>query len=403
MDHAHEVKLLTQLLELRQAKQTSMAVTVRRQSTHVYADQAHFEREVTKLFRETPLIAGLSGELPNAGDYFTIELGGTPVIVVRSENGGVKAFLNACRHRGSRIAEGCGSANRVFRCPYHAWVYDTDGRLMGMPVAQHGFDELLREETGLIELPAAEDCGLIVVGATPQAGPVDVEDLLAGLGSELASHGFESWALVGERVNTWDMNWKMPYETFLEAYHIFALHRDSLAKQVLATPMLSEFFGPHGRGVLTGREAPKLEKLHTDQWRFKNHANLVYWLFPNTVLSMPMTGHAELWQFYPGTGPATSRVSTRFYAPAEPATDKERAFWSRMIDFTMTVVENEDFVQQEAIQRNVGTGIYEQRIFGRNEPAMIHYHEGLDRALGSSTVFQSATSSTSSAVSGVSN
>lgn len=386
MDHADQVKLLSRLFELRDAKTTTFAPATRRQSTSIYVDSEHFDNEVRTLFRERPLIAGLSCDLPRTGDYLAVELGSIPVIVVRSENGQVRAFLNACRHRGSRLAEGRGPANRVFRCPYHAWVYDIDGRLLGQPVARGAFDGVDRDSTGLIELPAAEGCGLILVGPTPEAGPIDVPDILAGMGEEMASHEFDSWTLIGEREGTWQANWKLPYETFTEAYHIFALHRDTLAKEVLSTPMLSEFFGPGGHGLLTGREAPKLQEKDPGEWTFKGHANLVYWLFPNVILSMPMTGHAELWQCYPGESPGQCRVTTRFYLPQEPSTDKERSFWERMIDFTMSVVESEDFAQQEAIQHNVESGLYPERIFGRNEPALIHYHESLDRALGVSTV-----------------
>jgi phenylpropionate dioxygenase-like ring-hydroxylating dioxygenase large terminal subunit len=390
MDHAAQVKLLGRLFELRDAKQTSMAPRPRFQSTHVYTDRDHGNREINLLFRGSPLIAGLGCELPHAGDYMTVELGQIPVLVVRSENAGVRAFLNACRHRGSRITEGRGPANRVFRCPYHAWVYDIDGRLIGQPVAKDGFTGVDPDQTGLIELPAAETFGLILVGAIPGAVITDPAEHFAGLGPELASHDLDSWTLVGEREGQWRTNWKLPYETFLEAYHIFALHRDSLAKEVLSTPMLSDFFGPHGRGLLTGRQAPKLQELDQDSWTLTGYANLVYWLFPNTVLSMPMTGHAELWQFYPGSSPGKCRVTTRFYAPEAPATDKARAFWDRMIDFTMGVVESEDFGQQEAIQHNTATGIYPQRIFGRNEPALIHYHESLDQALGAVTTIEEA-------------
>lgn len=385
MDHTYQVELLTRLFELRDARTTSTAADLRLQSTHVYVDDDHTSREITTLFRDGPLIAGLSGDLPHAGGYFTVELGQVSVVVVRSENAGVRAFLNACRHRGSRIAEGRGPANRVFRCPYHAWIYDIDGRLLGQPMARDGFAGVDTARTGLIELPAVEAFGLVLVGTTPQAGPIDPGEWFAGLGDELGGHGFDTWTLVGERHGDWAMNWKMPYETFLEAYHIFSLHRNSLAKQVLATPMLSDFFGPHGRGLLSGRDAPKLQGRPQDEWTFRNHANLVYWLFPNTVLSMPMTGHAELWQFYPGPSPDRCRIHTRFYVPDAPQTDTARSFWERMIDFTMGVVESEDFGQQEQIQHTIGSGLFPQRIFGRNEPALIHYHDSLDHALGTDT------------------
>lgn len=259
-------------------------------------------------------------------------------------------------------------------------------------MAKDGFACVDRARTGLIELPATEVSGIVFVGATPAAGLIAKHDVLAGLDEELGSHSFESWTLVGERARAWTMNWKLPYETFLEAYHIFSLHRDSLAKEVLATPMLSEFFGPHGRGLLAGRRVAGLQEQDPESWTFAGNANLVYWLFPNTVLSMPMTGHAELWQFFPSSTPDQCRVTTRFYAPEAPKDDKARGFWDRMIDFTMGVVESEDFGQQEDIQRNIGSGVFPERIFGRNEPALIHYHASMDNALGLSTVMTAASS-----------
>jgi phenylpropionate dioxygenase-like ring-hydroxylating dioxygenase large terminal subunit len=215
VEHATEVKLLSRLFELRDAKTTSLASNVRRQSTRVYTELGHFEREVSKLFREAPLVAGLSCDVPRSGDFFTVELGAIAVIVVRGEDGGVQAFLNACRHRGARVAQGCGRAQRVFRCPYHGWVYDIDGRLLGQPVAKDGFAGLDPERTGLIELPAAEACGLVFVTPAPAAGPIDVEQVLAGMSGELCEHGFDTWALVGERAGAWQMNWKMCFPRFL--------------------------------------------------------------------------------------------------------------------------------------------------------------------------------------------
>lgn len=321
----------------------------------------------------------MSCDLPHAGDYFTCDLAGVPVLVVRSENGGVRAFVNACRHRGSRVASGRGTAKRVFNCPYHAWTYDIDGRLLGQPLAQDAFKSVDRDCFGLKALPAAEACGVILVGASQAVSAIDVRSELGGLGDEFAAHEFESLALVGERESVWEMNWKQPYETFLEAYHIFALHRDTLAKEILSTPMLTDTFGPHGRGVLMGRQAPKLLERDESEWTFRGNANLVYWLFPNSVLSLPMTGHAELWQFFPRAAGRT-RVTLRFYAPP-PANEKQSAFWQRMLDFTMNVVTTEDFAQQEQIFGNLSSGELDEIVFGRNEPALIHYHESLDNAL----------------------
>lgn len=129
-----------------------------------------------------------------------------------------------------------------------------------------------------------------------------------------------------------------------------------------------------------GKRAIGLLEQPPSEWRFSRNANLVYWIFPNTVLSMPMTGHAELWQFYP-EGPGKTRVHTRFYTPKIVETEREDKFWSGIVDFTITVVTTEDFDQQEGIFASVKTGHLPELFFGRNEPALTHYHLSLQRAL----------------------
>lgn len=379
-----DLALLRRLMELHEHRETSMADAPRHQPTHVYVSEPHFRNEFEHVFRGRPLVAGLSADLPTTGSFFTVEVAEVPLVVTRQEDGTVRAFLNACRHRGSRVAEGRGHPGRVFKCPYHAWVYDLKGELMGQPTARDGFASVDNEKTGLIDLPAREHAGLILVRMERTDSSSDlVRDMeFNGLDEELKVHEFESFAFFEERHSEWRMNWKQPYETFLEAYHIFALHQGTLAKEVLSTPMLTDAFGPHGRGVLMGRRAKELADRPEEEWERAGNANIVHWIFPNTVLSLPMTGHAELWQFYPvADSPMQTQVHVRFYTPEPVETDKERNFWERMVEFTMGVVTTEDLAQQELIHKNIRSGSLPELIFGRNEPALIHYHEALAQRL----------------------
>ena len=378
---AHEEQhQLRRLFDLHEAHTTSMAPAVHIQPTAHYADSAHYQRERAALFQDRPLIVGLSCDLPGPNTYFTLRLGELPVLVTRAEDGVVRAFLNACRHRGAPVASGRGVLADKCRCPYHAWSYDALGALGVRPGGPQAFDGLPASCKGLLELPVQEACGLILVRPRVGGAPVDVAAELHELAPEMKGHAFDGMSWFGEHHSSWTMNWKQPYESFLETYHIFSLHRDTLAKEVMSTPMLTDTMGPHGRGVLMGRNAPEVLKRPQDEWCFAGHANLVYWLFPNTVLSMPMTGHAELWQFYPDA-PDRTRVHVRFYAPQVLQTDRERSFWTNMMNFTMDVVTQEDFAQQEAIYTTLKTGQLPELHFGRNEPALIHYHRSLARAL----------------------
>ncbi len=382
MRHDVQVKLLRRFFEARQARTTEMAERLHRNPATVYTDAGRFAAEWERLFRPGPLVVGLSGDLPAVGDYATTEAAGVPILLVRGEDGELRAFLNACRHRGGRVASGRGRPGRAFTCPYHAWCYDIHGRLVGQPLAQDAFDELDRDATGLIPLPAAERFGLLLV--RPAGGPpIDADAELAGLGPELADHHFERHRYFTEVSETFEMNWKLGIDTFLEAYHIFSLHRATIADEFLSTPSLHEAFGPHGRLLAFRRSVLDVADADEDTWNLRDHAAVVYRLFPNVVVSLVASGQTELWEFHPEPGaPHRTRVTIKFYTPGEVGSEKEQDYWNRNVDFTTGVVFAEDFRQQETIHANLCSGLLPELIFGRNEPGLIHFHQSLAAALG---------------------
>lgn len=383
MDPETQHQLLARLSELKQRGTTTMAEEVRHQSASAYTDPQRLEREFRTLFRRAPLVVGLSADLPECGRYRAVEVAGVPVLLVRGEDAVVRAFLNSCRHRGSRLAEGTGIAARVFTCPYHAWCYDIHGRLLGQPLAQDAFAELAGDALGLVPLPVVEAGDLIILAPSTEARDIDGEQFLAGMAPELASFGFADFHLFAEQHHTVRANWKQPYETFLEAYHVFALHRTTLAKQIMSTPMLVDFHGPHGRGVLMGRDTRTVLDKDPSEWPSLHEAgaNLVYWLFPHAVLSLPMTGHAELWLTYPDPhDPGSCHVHLKFYVPSDTA-ESRSSFWQRMLDYSSAIVVNEDFAQQADIYRGLASGSHPGLVFGRNEPALIHYHRAMETAI----------------------
>ena len=97
-----------------------------------FIDKDRFELEKQKMFLERPQLIALSADIPNPGDYYATDIAGRPILLVRGKDGKVEAFLNACRHRGVKLAEGCGHA-AGFTCPYHGWTFGTDGALLSVP------------------------------------------------------------------------------------------------------------------------------------------------------------------------------------------------------------------------------------------------------------------------------
>jgi phenylpropionate dioxygenase-like ring-hydroxylating dioxygenase large terminal subunit len=188
--------------------------------------RAQLERE--RLFRGQPLFMGLSCRLPNPGDYLTEEIAGVPLLLVRGQDGKLRAFANICRHRGAPVASGCGQA-RVFACPYHGWTYSLDGKLAGI-LRPDPFPGVDKASHGLAPMPAGERHGMIFVRLMPGAPrDIDVDAHLSGLGEELDAYQVRDLQLFALRMDGAGDQLEVRHRHFLEAYHLPALHRTTVA------------------------------------------------------------------------------------------------------------------------------------------------------------------------------
>lgn len=193
-----------------------------------YTDPAFLARESERIFRVHWNLACRAGDIPDAGDYLTVDLAGAPAIVLRGADGVLRAFANACRHRGSRLVSGSGTA-RAISCPYHGWSYALDGRLIaasGMERAE-GFDPAC---FGLVPLRVAEWAGFAFVDFA--GGGPDLADHLGNLPGLVASHRAERMVCVHRRVYEVGCNWKLCLENQRESYHVAVVHRGTLADQL---------------------------------------------------------------------------------------------------------------------------------------------------------------------------
>ena len=169
--------------------------------------------------------------------------------------------------------------------------------------------------------------------------PIDIGAALGGLGPEIAEYGFEDFRFFDERSGVFDANWKLIHDTFTETYHVFSLHRDTLAPDMLSTPFVGDVFGANTRGVVMRKEVMRLLEQDESEWELRPYASIVYLVFPSVILNLPMSGHAELWEIYPEPeDPHRTRASVKFYVPAARDTDAEREFWAANVRFTHRVV-----------------------------------------------------------------
>jgi phenylpropionate dioxygenase-like ring-hydroxylating dioxygenase large terminal subunit len=342
--------------------------------TYTSPDWARRERET--LFREYPLVAGFSCRVKKPGDYFTDCLGPTPILVTRNNDGRLRAFANICRHRGSRLVEGCGSGAVRFSCPYHAWSYDTDGKLRAIP-EEVGFATLNRESHSLVSFPVEEKFGLVWV--TPREGAsIDVANYLGGLAEDLASYGIDNFALAEQRVVRRNMNWKLVSDTFWEAYHIKVLHKSNIAPMFVRNLALYDGFGLSHRLVGIRNSIEKLRDLPEAKWDLIPHATILMNLFPNTICVM-QSDHLETYRAFPVPG-SVNQSMTEISVLAPPA-DAESPKWKKVMDLLIGVVE-QDFAIGEQIQRNFESGVLPEVVYGRYEPALEYFHHSIRMALG---------------------
>ena len=192
-----------------------------------YHSEAFYKREVERIWMKSWNFIGRADRIPNAGDYFTLDFAGVPIIVVRDEAGQVRAYANSCRHRGAIVAVGEGNC-RAFKCPYHSWVFGLNGELLAAPEIQRteGFDH---SEYGLVPIRLEGWGGFIWMNFDAAAAPL--ADWLGDLPARLASYDFEAMVCTRRKEYILDCNWKVYVENAMEAYHVATVHRSTLQKQ----------------------------------------------------------------------------------------------------------------------------------------------------------------------------
>jgi choline monooxygenase len=327
-----------------------------------YTDPATFAEEKERIFSRIWQVVGHAAQLANAGDFFTLELYGEPLLLVRGAAGELRGFYNVCRHRAGPPAEGCGN-RKLFRCGYHGWTYGLDGALISAPEVE-GAQDFKPEEYALAPVRAEQWSNLIFVNLDPGADP-----LLASLGElpqQAERFGFERMKLLERRTYDMKCNWKAYVDNYLEGYHLPSVH-PGLNRELDYNAYIVEPYARHVRqfspirGAQSGDTTPRRyqearEDLTTDY----------FWIFPNWMLNC-----------YP------DNISLNIILPLEPERTlaifefylREKDLGSQAardsVDFSHQV-QIEDVAICERVQRNLHSRSYERGRYSVRQEKGVH-------------------------------
>jgi phenylpropionate dioxygenase-like ring-hydroxylating dioxygenase large terminal subunit len=345
--------------------------------TSAYTDRAWFDREMSEIFLKLPLLAALTAEMPNPGDYKAMELMGKPILITRRSDGSVAAMLNVCTHRGMILKpEGHGNAKRL-SCPYHGWTFANDGKLIGVADPQK-FGPLCKEERGLSRLPCVEAGGIIWVCLTPGT-EIDVREHLAGMLDDLEAYELDKWYYCGSR-RIHGANWKIAYDGYLEGYHFAAAHPETIHPRTFSNIMNFTAFGPHMRvGYPQVRIKEALGALPRESWgQHENEGyDFVRTIFPNvSIFFAPEI--TQVAQLIPGPTPDKNITNLLFIRRQPPKDAEDAAAIEGMMDWLRDVVDKEDYGVGLQVQKGMEAGATASVIFGRNERGNQYFHKYVD-------------------------
>jgi phenylpropionate dioxygenase-like ring-hydroxylating dioxygenase large terminal subunit len=377
MDRAQRIGIAKRILELYDTDGDDQGEFSWEADVGRFTDKARFELEKQEFFLKRPQVIALTGDLPEPGDYYATEIAGKPILLVRGKDGQARAFLNACRHRGVKMAEGCGHA-KGFTCPYHGWTYALDGDLISVP-SRASFDESQLNDRGLIALPVVEKIGLILVHPVP-GGALDFDEFLGGMQSILADYDIANFRLVGEYRAPARINWKHAVDGGLEGYHVPFLHPNTVGPNTLRQ-FLHLDYGLHQTLVSPTKQILDLKAIPEEEWPELLPFGLTNAIFPNTVV-----GGSKFVFFFqrsePGDEPGTCTYIFRTYGPHVGATDATRAMATAFTELLMKTALEEDMPIQSNAQIQMEAGAVPSIVFGKREVNLIRMHQNHDRLIG---------------------
>ena len=347
-----------------------------------YLSEEFYELELEHLFRRDWICVGREEEVAQAGDYFTIELAGEPLVVVRGTDNKLRALSNVCRHRYMQVVMGQGNAARL-SCPYHGWTYQLDGRLMGATNMSES-RILDKDNCRLPEFRLETWLGFIFVNLDPDAESLGPR--LQELGNRLAPYHLDRMRISSMYDEIWEGNWKLTMENNAEAHHHRTLHPETLQPwmpgddshcgedqrdwSLLRTPLMLD---------LVRAEAPMyadlMERWSADIKPQDRKETLTYVIYPSSTIDA--SPGIVFWKRILPLGIDRTRVMMGALVPEEDLDDELSRYNREFFE----AINPEDYQATWRLQRTIGSRYAEAGPLSVKEACLFYFQRYLARRL----------------------
>ena len=353
-----------------------------------YTDPAFYELEIHSLFGRTWLYACHDSELAGPGSYLLTDIVGAPVLLVRGNDGQVRAFYNACRHRGAPVVRGARGTARLLVCQFHSWSYDLEGTLVRVP-DEGDFVGLCREERGLPPVRCESWGGWWFVNLDPEAPAL--RDFLHPITTLLADVAASPLRVIDAKSVDLACNWKILAEGFLEVYHARTVHPTSVAPTLDTRGTVISLFDHGHQNMLSpvvpgtrsdGREA--LGTIARVPPVMREPIQAAHGIFPNLITPLDARGFPFL-VFWPTAIDRTRLDIVWFAADWGEGELPGKDLWQKRLDRFDSLMD-EDYLNLEPIQRSVEHAAHGGAVVGFQERRIWHVHAWIDKVIGAERV-----------------
>jgi choline monooxygenase len=343
-----------------------------------YTDPARYQGEIEQVMLRSWLVAMPSGELAEPRSYVVWDALGQSVVITRRDDGTLSAWYNVCQHRGARLAEGAGvCSSGSFKCPWHGFGYDLDGRVTTVPL-RGAFDEATLQGLRARAVAVEEMWGLVWVCLSDPEQPL--REYLGGLVPQLDWYGLDNWQ--ARYSQEWEIgaNWKAVLDGFLETWHVPFTHKDTLASMVLWKLAKLKDLGRHSMMTIPvkGKDGTPVEPATGDE----RESHICHYLsFPNTIFSCFPT-HVQLFQAWPVAVDQTVFKAWNIFGPTPPGmTDEE---WEKRSDKSwlhFQDVATEDLDVLNRLGQSYGSRGFVRNMFNGDEGRLTAFHRSIDESV----------------------